>query len=102
VSAVRTVAPGGLVLGPSLDNDAVLGGAGGSGWSWPPSPFDRLTPRELQIALLIANGSSNVEIARRLHVADKTVRNQVSSILVKISAKDRVHAALLAREHGLA
>lgn len=101
VGAVRTVAQGGLVLGPSLDREAVLG-AGTPLSAGPPAPFDRLTPRELQIAVLIGRGSSNAEIARRLHLADKTVRNQVSTILVKIAAKDRVHAALLARENGLA
>lgn len=98
VSAVRTVAMGGLVLGPSLDREAVLASSQGTG---PPPPFDRLSPRELQIVTLVGAGRSNVEIAHRLHLAEKTVRNQVSAALVKIDAKDRVHAALLVREHGL-
>jgi len=95
VAAVRTVSQGGLVLGPHLDRDALLTTGTPDG---APAPFDRLSPRELQIVRLVGSGASNIEIARRLGLADKTVRNQVSSILLKIDAKDRVHAALLVRE----
>lgn len=98
VSAVQTVAQGGLVLGPHLDRETVL--TASSDATVPP-PFDRLSPRELQIVRLLGSGASNIEIARRLSLAEKTVRNQVSAILVKIDAKDRVHAALLVREHAL-
>lgn len=99
VAAVQTVAQGGLVLGPHLDRETVLAAGSVDGV---PAPFDRLSPRELQIVRLLGTGSSNTEIARRLGVADKTVRNQVSSILAKIDAKDRVHVALLVHEHLLA
>lgn len=94
IGAIHTIWRGGLVVGPRLDRDVVVGQA-------TPSTFGRLTPRELEILGLLGGGRSNIEIARRLGVADKTVRNQVSGILVKIGARDRVHAAILAREHGL-
>lgn len=100
VDAIRTVARGGLVLGPHLDRATVLGSGTAPGAL--PAPFDRLSPRELQIATLMGQGRSNAEIARGLSLADKTVRNQVSSILVKLGARDRLQAALLVREHGLA
>lgn len=99
IDSIRTVAQGGLVLGPNLDRRAVLGAGPHSALQ---GPFDRLTPRELQIVTLLGAGRSNVEIARRLQLADKTVRNQVSSILVKIGARDRVDAARMVRDHGLA
>jgi two-component system nitrate/nitrite response regulator NarL len=101
VDSIRTVAQGGLVLGPNLDRNAVLAAETGPESSVP-RPFDRLTPRELQIVTLVGAGRSNVEIARRLQLADKTVRNQVSSILVKIGARDRVDAARMVRDQGLA
>lgn len=99
VDAIRTVAGGGLVLGPNLDRSAVLGA--GPATAAPPAPFDRLSPRELQIVTLMGQGRSNAEIARALSLADKTVRNQVSSLLTKLGARDRLEAALMVREHGL-
>ena len=65
-------------------------------------PFAALTPRELQLVRLVASGASNPRIARQLAVADKTVRNQLSALLVKVGAADRVQLALLARDAGIA
>lgn len=98
LGALRTVRDGGLVVGPHLpDARQVL--------AEPvrdlPRPFDRLTPRELQLARLVAAGAGNAQIARRLSITDKTVRNQLSTVLVKVGAADRVQLALLARDHGL-
>ena len=50
---------------------------------------------------LVAAGQSNGAIARRMSLADKTVRNQVSGILTKTGLADRVQLALVARERGL-
>lgn len=98
LGSLRTVRDGGLVVGPHLpDARQVL--------AEPvrdlPRPFDRLTPRELQLARLVAAGAGNAQIARRLSITDKTVRNQLSTVLVKVGAADRVQLALLARDHGL-
>ncbi|MFT3876465.1 MAG: response regulator transcription factor [Propioniciclava sp.] len=98
LAALRTVRDGGLVVGPHLpDARQVI--------AEPvreiPRPFARLTPRELQLVRLVASGAANAQIARRLSITDKTVRNQLSGILVKVGASDRVHLALLARDHGL-
>jgi DNA-binding NarL/FixJ family response regulator len=63
--------------------------------------FPELTAREHDVLRLIASGCANREIARRLNLADKTVRNVTSSILVKLGVPDRTSAALRAREAGI-
>ncbi|WP_030376984.1 MULTISPECIES: response regulator transcription factor [unclassified Streptomyces] len=60
-----------------------------------------LTSRELEILTLLASGLGNRQIARRLFLAEKTVRNYVSRILTKLEVHDRASAALLARDAGL-
>jgi len=57
--------------------------------------------RELDVLRLLAEGFSNKEIADRLFLAEGTVKNRVSDILLKIDARDRTQAALRARELGL-
>ncbi len=95
VDAVRTLAHGGTVLGPDVLASLTERAAQA------PEPFDRLSPRELDLARLVASGMANPAIARRLHVSEKTVRNQLSTVLVKVAARDRVALTLLARERHL-
>ncbi|MER5336147.1 response regulator transcription factor [Micromonospora sp. NPDC002717] len=64
-------------------------------------PFPELTPREVQILDLVAQGLGNQVIARKLSVAPKTVRNSVSTILGKLHAVDRSEAVARARAAGL-
>lgn len=63
--------------------------------------FPDLTPREREVLDLLAFGCRNHEIARRLGMADKTVRNHVSQVLLKLQVPDRTAAALKARAAGL-
>lgn len=98
LGALRTVRDGGLVVGPHLPDARQVIAEPVSGV---PRPFDRLTPRELQLVRLVATGAGNAQIARRLSVTDKTVRNQLSNVLVKVGAADRVQLALLAHNNGL-
>ncbi|HKG94057.1 MAG TPA: response regulator transcription factor [Gemmatimonadaceae bacterium] len=65
------------------------------------SPFDELTPRELDVLRLIARGSSNKQIAAQLNLSLGTVKGYVSIVLRKTGAGDRTQAALLAVKHGL-
>ncbi|MFN2195552.1 MAG: response regulator [Anaerolineales bacterium] len=65
-----------------------------------PEAFPELTDREREILNLIALGLSNAEIAARLTLSLKTVRNHVSNIYNKMQVTDRVQAALRAREAG--
>ncbi|KIL40694.1 LuxR family transcriptional regulator [Gordoniibacillus kamchatkensis] len=63
--------------------------------------FPKLTEREREVLGWIARGSGNAEIARKLGLTLKTVRNHVSNILNKLQVADRAQAILLAREAGL-
>ncbi|MBD1318012.1 HD domain-containing phosphohydrolase [Gordonia hankookensis] len=63
---------------------------------------DALTPRETEILGLVARGMSNREIAARLVLSEKTVRNHVERTYTKIGATNRVGASLYALRHGLA
>ncbi|MFH8515555.1 response regulator [Streptomyces gelaticus] len=60
-----------------------------------PSELDGLTPRERQILDLIGEGLTNREIAERLFLAEKTVKNRISSILAKLGVGRRIQAAML-------
>lgn len=60
-----------------------------------------LSPREREILRLVSTGASNKEIADRLCLAEGTVKNHVTNILVKLDVRDRTQAALRARELGL-
>jgi DNA-binding NarL/FixJ family response regulator len=66
-----------------------------------PELFPELTERERQILSFIANGQTNAEIADRLVISMKTVRNHVSNIFSKLQVADRAQAAIRAREAGL-
>jgi DNA-binding NarL/FixJ family response regulator len=68
-----------------------------------PSPSGlaaHLTPRQLEILELVAQGWSNAEIADELQLADKTVRNQVSAIFDQLAVTSRSQAIVRAREAG--
>ncbi len=60
-----------------------------------------LTPRELEVLALLAEGCSNQEIARRLAITERTARTHVSNLLGKLHLGSRTQAALLAQQEGL-
>jgi DNA-binding NarL/FixJ family response regulator len=96
VRAIQTVAAGDAVYGASIARRIIgLGGAA------PASPLDSLTPRERQVLEALATGQRNAQIASSLDMAEKTVRNHVSSILLKLQVADRTAAALKAQAVGL-
>jgi len=62
---------------------------------------DALTPAEIRVLRLIAEGNANKEIAARLSVSEETVKGQVRNILSKLGANDRTHAAMIGVKRGI-
>jgi DNA-binding NarL/FixJ family response regulator len=62
---------------------------------------DALTPAEVRVLRLIAEGNANKEIAAQLSTSEDTVKGQVRNILSKLGAKDRTHAAMIALKRGI-
>jgi len=62
---------------------------------------DALTPGEVRVLRLIAEGRANKEIAASLSTSDATVKGQVQSILSKLGAADRTHAAMIGLKRGI-
>ncbi|HEX5159670.1 MAG TPA: response regulator transcription factor [Ktedonobacterales bacterium] len=67
-----------------------------------PENPDMLTEREIEVLRLLAQGQANKEIARTLHIAEKTVKTHVSNILAKLGLQSRTQAALYALRVGIA
>lgn len=63
--------------------------------------LEGLTKRELEVLKLITEGLFNKEIAYKLNISERTVKNHVSNIFKKINASDRTQAAVFAIKHGL-
>ena len=101
VAAVRIVAAGDALLSPSVTRRLI--GEFASRPQPPPTPagLDDLTEREREVLLLMAQGASNAEIARRLYVAETTVKTHVAHVLRKLDLRDRAQAVVLAYESGL-
>ncbi len=93
IGAVRTVASGQSMLDPAVTQRVLTRLRDGA-------PEDRLlstlSERERQILGLIAEGLTNRQIASRIHLAEKTVKNNVSSILEKLGLTSRTQAAVFA------
>jgi len=62
---------------------------------------DALTPAEIRVLRLIADGNANKEIAAQLSISEETVKGQVRNILSKLGANDRTHAAMIGLRRGI-
>jgi DNA-binding NarL/FixJ family response regulator len=102
IDAVRTVRSGDALLAPSITRRLVERFA--STPSAPPMHADlsELTPRELEVLQLLAQGLSNAELAAELVLSEATVKTHVARILRKLGLRDRVQAVVLAYQTGLA
>jgi len=65
------------------------------------SPLDALSEREREVLVLLAQGTTNRDIAEKLYITEGTVKNHVSNILAKLQAENRTRAADIARRYGL-
>jgi DNA-binding NarL/FixJ family response regulator len=101
VAAIVAVASGDAVYGGPVARRIVAAFSGTGDESPGVRAFPDLTPREREVLELLATGCRNQEIARRLTLSEKTVRNHVSQVLMKLHVSDRTAAALRAREAGL-
>jgi DNA-binding NarL/FixJ family response regulator len=73
-----------------LQSDTTAGG----------SVFAALSPREREVLALITDGLSNADIAKRMQISEKTVRNHASNLFDKLGVWSRAHAIVFARDHG--
>jgi DNA-binding NarL/FixJ family response regulator len=102
LAAVKGTAAGRSFLDPSITGKLMRQvAAGQAAADEASSRAGEFTERELEVLRLIALGYGNPEIARRLHLADGTVRNYVSVILQKLGVEDRTQAAVAAHWRGL-
>ncbi|MEU4573647.1 response regulator transcription factor [Nonomuraea sp. NPDC023979] len=99
VRAVQVVAEGGAVFGPALGHRLADYFSGGG--ERPGAALPGLTQRESEILDLVARHLTNPQIAARLGLSQKTVRNHVSAIFTKLQVADRSQAIVRARESGL-
>lgn len=102
VSAIRSVMQGQAVLDPAVTRAVV------SGYVSRPVPaapgkeeHSPLTPRELEILILVAEGNTNAEIAKKLYISEKTVQTHRSNILDKLDIHDRTELVRYAIRQGL-
>ncbi|WP_410616668.1 response regulator [Amycolatopsis sp. lyj-109] len=98
---VRTLAAGGVVLSPKVTRTVVDGYLDSGAGSAAATQVGRLSDRERAVLVLIADGLSNTDISRRIHVSVGTVKDHVSAILTKLGVGSRVQAALVAQRAGL-
>ncbi|MDJ0798074.1 MAG: response regulator transcription factor [Calothrix sp. MO_167.B12] len=97
-NAIRLVYAGHTHLGPGLIEKVITHP---SNFSPPknsmiPPELTELTPREKEVLNLIAKGANNKEIAKSLFIAERTVKNHVTSILTRLNLRDRTQAAIFA------
>ncbi|MGO1193624.1 MAG: response regulator [Nesterenkonia sp.] len=100
--AVHALAQGGTLIAPSITDRlvrAIRTGPPPAGSS--AAVIEPLTERELQVLRLVSEGYGNRQIAGLLHLAEGTVKNHLSAILIKLGARDRTNAVLRAIREGI-
>ncbi len=101
IHAVRTVAAGDALLAPSVTRRVIERFAERRPRPEAIRDLDRLSAREREVLVLVAEGRSNGEIAERLVLGEATVKTHIGSILAKLGLRDRVAAVIVAYESGL-
>ncbi|MBB5958133.1 DNA-binding NarL/FixJ family response regulator [Saccharothrix tamanrassetensis] len=101
VASIRMVRAGDALLAPAITRRLVERFAQRDIASTVHRDLAALTPRELEVLRLLAQGLSNAELAARLHLSEATVKTHVARILAKLDLRDRVQAVIAAYETGL-
>jgi DNA-binding NarL/FixJ family response regulator len=102
VAAVRMVRTGDALLAPAITRRLVERFAGRDpDTATTHRDLATLTPRELEVLRLLAEGLSNAELAGHLHLSEATVKTHVARILAKLGLRDRVQAVIVAYKTGL-
>jgi DNA-binding NarL/FixJ family response regulator len=101
-AAVEAVARGEAALDPAIQHHVIAALSEPAPAESAPDLPDGLTPREVEVLALIAEGLTNAEIADRLVVSGATVKTHVNHIFAKTGARDRAQAVVYAYGHGLA
>ncbi|MEV5965238.1 response regulator transcription factor [Kribbella sp. NPDC051952] len=97
--ALQAAAAGQSILDADVQRRLIEGAAAPK----PADPTDTgLTPREIEVLRLIADGLSNTEIARHLVVSEATVKTHINHLFAKANLRDRAQAVAYAYRHGLA
>ncbi|MEV5537019.1 response regulator transcription factor [Saccharopolyspora shandongensis] len=103
VAAVHTLAGGEAMLSPRITRKLLSAfSAGGSAVHAARSKVDRLTAREREVAVAVARGSSNAEIAADLYMSQSTVKVHIGRIMNKLDAGNRTQVAIITHDAGLA
>jgi two-component system, NarL family, response regulator len=90
LSTIRSVHAGKRALSPEVTYDVVEH-----------VDNEPLSPTEVRVLRMIADGNSNKDVAAQLGITEESVKGQVRSILSKLGARDRTHAAVLAMKRGI-
>jgi len=102
LAAIRDVAAGEATLPPTIARKVLAEFQRLSEREFQDQPYERLTDRERDILSLVGQAATNREIAQRLGISEKTVRNRLSVIFDKLHINNRTQAALFAVRQGLA
>lgn len=97
LSAVRLVSRGKRYLGANVAQNLALSNVGAGN----ASPFDELSPRELEVAMLLTQGLRQEDIAKRLSLSAKTVNTHKARLFQKVGIQDNISLARLAAQYGL-
>ncbi|MEM7727080.1 MAG: response regulator transcription factor [Cyanobacteria bacterium P01_A01_bin.45] len=100
-NAIRLVHAGHTHLGPGLFQKIIpsIPETAIANNSTPPHELQKLTPREKEVLRLIAKAASNKEIAEKLFITERTVKNHVTNILTRLNLRDRTQAAIFANSY---
>jgi DNA-binding NarL/FixJ family response regulator len=96
VRAIRLIADGGRYIGNDIAQQLALANLNGEA-----SPFDGLSARELEVAMMLAQGRAAKDIAKHLHLSEKTVATYKARLFEKLGIDNVVALAHLASVHGL-